>query len=279
MRIKCRQWQMTFTLSGFMVAAAPVLALDAISIDMKKPADSGGFVGLGIGFATDYEGSDDSEALPAIFGRYNWASGRYVALTGTHEAGNAARLKANLISDDMSDFWELGPVLQYRLERDDVDNRRVDDMRDVDAATELGVFVGLKTGPWAASLTYAIDVSDEHDGSVVDLEGSYRMEVNNQFSLIFGASVSSADSDYMDTYFGVNADNVGTSGLPFFEADSDLKDVGFSLTANYDLRNSWGLVGNISYYSLLNDAEDSPLVDDEGDDGQLHAMLAVTYSF
>ena len=242
-------------------------------------AQAGGIIGLGVGFGPDYEGSDDSEASPALFGRYNWASGRYVALTGSHEAGRVGRLKADLISDDMSDFWELGPVLQYRLERDDVDNRRVDDMEDVDAATELGVFVGLKTGPWAASLTYAMDVSDEHDGSVTELEGSYRMSVNDQLSLKFGVSVSAGDSDYMDTYFGVNAKNVGTSGLPFFEADSDLKDVGFSLTANYDLKNNWGVMGNIGYYSMLNDAEDSPLVDDEGDDSQLHALLAVTYSF
>ena len=64
----------------------------------------------------DYEGSDDTEALPYLFGRYQWDSGRYVALGGTHEAGRALRLRANLISDAGSQTWELGPVLQYRME-------------------------------------------------------------------------------------------------------------------------------------------------------------------
>ena len=71
-----------------------------------------------------------------------------MALGGTQEAGKALRLRANLISDEM---WELGPVLQYRMERDDVDDNQVDRMKDIDAATELGAFVGFKSGPWSAS--------------------------------------------------------------------------------------------------------------------------------
>ena len=240
---------------------------------------AGGKIGIGVGMAPDYEGSEDTEGAPSLFGRYQWDSGRYVALGGTREAGRALRLQANLISDAWSPTWELGPVLQYRMERDDVDNNRVDGMKDIDAATELGAFVGFKSGPWAASLTYATDVSDEHDGAVTELAGSYRLAMSDEFALKFGASVSYADSDYMETYFGVNSKNVGTSGFSNYSADSGIKDYGLSVSAEYALNQNWGLQGGVNYYRLMNDAKDSPLVDDVGDRNQLSASLAVTYTF
>ena len=244
-----------------------------------QTALAGGKIGVGVSMSPDYEGSDDTEAGPALFGSYQWDSGRYVALGGTSEAGKALRVKANLLSDAQSQTWELGPVLQYRMERDDVDNSRVDRMKKVDSATELGAFVGFRNGPWAASLTFAADVSDEHEGSVTELAGSYRLPVNDAFSLRFGASVSYADSDYMDAYFGVDSKNVGRSGFSNYSADSGIKDYGLSVSAEYALNQSWGLQGGINYFRLTGDAEDSPLVDDVGDKNQLSASVAVTYTF
>ena len=89
---------------------------------------------------------------------------------------------------------------------DDVDNNRVDLMKKVDSATELGAFVGFRSGPWAASLTYATDVSDERDGAVTELAGPYHLSANDDFSLKCGANVSHADVEYMDTY---PAGNIG----------------------------------------------------------------------
>jgi outer membrane protein len=238
-----------------------------------------GKIGIGVGMAPDYEGSDDTEATPSLFGRYQWDSGRYVALGGTCEAGKALRLRANLLSDAQNSTWEMGPVLQLRMERDDVDNRRVDRMKKIDSATELGAFVGFRSGPWAASLTFAADVSDEHEGSVTEFAGSYHIPVNDELSLKFGASVSYADEDYMDTYFGVNSKNVGNSGFANYNADDGFKDYGLSATARYTLNQNWGLQGGVTYFRLLNDAKDSPLVDGEGDENQLSASVAVTYSF
>jgi outer membrane scaffolding protein for murein synthesis (MipA/OmpV family) len=41
----------------------------------------------------------------------------------------------------------------------------------------------------------------------------------------------------------------------------------------------WGLLGNIGFNRMLNDAEDSPIVDDVGDENSYEMVLAVTYSF
>jgi outer membrane protein len=241
--------------------------------------EAGGFVGLGVGYAPDYEGSEDYEAAPALFGAYNWASGRSIELGGAPGSGSAARLSSNLISESTSSTWRLGPLLQYRMERDDVDNNKVDRMEDIDGTAELGAFVGFKQDRLSAELSFAADVGDEYDGYLVYLKGDYAIPVNDSFKLKLGAHLSYADSNYMDTYFGVSSRDATRSGLSRFNADSGLKDWGLSLTGNYSINKSWGLMGVVAYNRLMNDAEDSPLVNDVGDENQFKGTIAVTYAF
>ena len=80
----------------------------------------------------------------------------------------------------------------------------------------------------------------------------------------------------MGTYFSVNSYNRGTSGFSDYTADSGLKDAGISLLAHYTPWQSWGIMGVLSYKSLLNDAKDSPIVK-VGDDSQVFFGLMATY--
>jgi len=45
------------------------------------------------------------------------------------------------------------------------------------------------------------------------------------------------------------------------------------MTENWDIR------GALAYIALLNDAKDSPLVDDEGESGQFKGSVIVIYKF
>jgi outer membrane protein len=83
----------------------------------------------------------------------------------------------------------------------------------------------------------------------------------------------------MSDYFGVSKQNVGSSGLPLYSAGKGLKDAGVSLIGHYKFTKTWGVIGNVSYTRMLNDAEDSPLVKDVGDKNQYTAVVALTYSF
>jgi len=173
-------------------------------------------------------------------------------------------------------------LVQYRLERDDVDDRQVDNMKKVDAATELGAFMGFKTGRWSGELSFAGDVSDEHDGYLVYLKGGYGIPVNDQFSLDITAHVTYADSNYMETYFDVGNKNRGTSTLPNYSTSDGIKDAGLNLTGFYQFNETWDMVGSAGWTRMLNDAEDSPLVDGNGgvgDENQFSGALAVTYAF
>ena len=256
-------------------AASSVYAYSEIADEVGQKGK--GFIGLGVGTVPDYEGSDTNKGTVAPFGRYNWASGRYITLGGTANAERAARLKLNVLTHDTA--WELGPVLQYRLKRDDVDNNKVDKMKQVDAATDAGAFLGWKADRLSLSTTYVTDVSDEHSGDVWYLNGYYDIPVNEQFRLMLGAHLTWASDDYMETYFGVDGKDSARSGLPKYKASSGFKDTGLSLIGHYKFNQTWGMAGVVNYSRMLNDAEDSPLVNKVGDENQYKAVIAVTYSF
>ena len=58
--------------------------------------------------------------------------------------------------------------------------------------------------------------------------------------------------------------------------------VGLNLTGVYNFNRTWAVAGVVSYTRMLNDAEDSPLVEGNqgvGDKNQPSGVLAVLYSF
>lgn len=211
-------------------------------------------VGLGAGLAPDYEGSEDYEAFPMVFGRYSYGGGSYVMLRGN-------QLKWNFLDDKV----QFGPFIQYRHARDDVDNDQVDRMDDIDAGAEAGFFLTGVFGNWSTTLEFAADVSGEYDGYLVTLGGDYKAYAGEMVAITLGASTTYASDNYMETYFQVDAGNRGTSTLPDYSADDgEFKDVGVHMVADYSINDRWSIVGNINYKLLLGDAEDSPIVEEDG---------------
>jgi outer membrane protein len=104
----------------------------------------------------------------------------------------------------------------------------------------------------------------------------YRWKASEALVVTPNVFLTYADDDYTDTYFGVNAKNEGTSGLDRYKAESGLKDVGTRIVAHYTPWEQWGIMGIVSYSALLEDAKDSPIVD-EGDDTQIFFGLMATY--
>ena len=229
-----------------------------------------GTVGLGLGMAPDYEGSDDNEAVPMFMGNYVYDSGRSISLMGP-------KLKANLLASRKVRF---GPVLNYRAGRSDVDNNKVDDMSNIDAAFEAGLFAAMDIDNFLLNLDVLFDVSDTHEGYTVQASAGYRWKASSTLTITPTVVLTGADGDYMDTYFSVDRKDANRSGLPYYNAgDGDLKDVGINVTAHYTPWEKWGIMGIVSYKKLLNDAKDTPIVDDEGNDKQLTLGVMATYRF
>jgi len=229
-------------------------------------------VGGGVGFAPDYEGSSDYEIVPVPFANVKWSNGMYFSLEGL-------KAKANLLPSSWVPGLTLGPMYNYRAERDNVDNSRVDNMKEVSDANELGAFVGFDYNNWYFSFEALADTGDAYDGWHATLAGGYNWAISNVWSLKVGAFTTYANEDYMETYFGVDGSNVGTSGFSFYDPDSGMKDVGLDLGLGYKITNNWGTQAVGKYTLLIGDADDSSPVVNEGSESQFFGALLVVYSF
>ena len=84
----------------------------------------------------------------------------------------------------------------------------------------------------------------------------------------------------MSTYFGVTSRDSARSGLRKFDADAGLKDVGFDLGIMCRFTKNWGggrLLGG--YKLLLNNADESSPVTNEGSQHQFFGGLLAVYTF
>ena len=259
--MKDRKTRMMLMVSAAVAILMMVLVPTAYAADVS--------LGAGVGVAPDYEGSEDNQAVPLPYVNVVWSNHMSINLLGN-------KAKVNLIP---SPIWRGGVVGEYIAERDDVDNDRVDDLEDVDTSFMLGGFFGFEYANWSASIEAMQDVADGNDGAIVRLNGGYRIPIDQSWRLSLGAFTTWADDDYMEAYFEIDEADSNRSGLSTFSADSGFKDVGLNLAASFKPWEHWGFMGLVSYKRLLDDAEDSPVVDDEGDDNQFSGGILVFYNF
>ena len=242
-----------------------------------RAEDSGwsGHLAAGVAAVPDYEGSGDYQAAPLFAGRVGYDT-YYLELQGPE-------LRANV-----SPFarWEFGPLVGLRGGRDDVENDRVDALREIDDSVEVGGFAQVSayelldpTDELSFALEVRTGVGDDGEGTTVSFGPTYSFFPTDRLRLSFGASATFADGDYADTFFGVDNGDSLRSGLSAFDPDGGLKDVGVSLQASYQMSEHWGVMGFAGYKQLVGDAADSPIVDDEGSAGQAMVGLGVLYRF
>jgi MipA family protein len=122
------------------------------------------------------------------------------------------------------------------------------------------------------------DVANDN-GFLATIRGAYRGRLTESLGGVAFVGSTCADDDYMNSYFSIDAANAAASGLDQFNADEGFKDVSFGGAVNYRFleRSSVAFLG--TYARLLNDAKDSPIVDDVGDANQFFGGALINYQF
>lgn len=228
-------------------------------------------IGAGAGVAPDYEGAEDYQAIPLLMFKAQCDSGRYLEFAGLGLRFNAVPSRS----------YSLGPILRYRMARTDVENRNVDALRDVDAALEGGVFAGISHRSLQFGLQWVHDLTDGHGGHLTTPSVGYRWKLSEALSIVPSVSATYASKQYMQSYFGVDANNRGSNALyPDYRAGSGWKDTSLNVMANYRLNDKWGVTVLASCSRLQGDAKDSPLVSgQEGRAEQFFGGLMLGYTF
>ena len=197
--------------SVFIVLALGLQAQAQQSFIVAVPPDLPNLVSVGLGVAPDYEGSDDLTfgVLPA--GQLTFGN-RSVRLIGT-------TLSGNLVDHE---FLRLGPSLNYRFGRKDVDDEVVKKMTDVDGSVELGAFAGIEllndANPryrFSATVEFLQDVSGGHEGWLTQISARYWRPLSKPLDFGIAVALTFAGEDYMSTFFGVDLrmwENEGKQG-------------------------------------------------------------------
>jgi outer membrane protein len=279
------------TTSALTIGTAMIGALLSSGLALAQPASTGDAVfdpvdtgpgqgmnftlGAGAGVAPDYEGSDEYELVPLWNLR---VANLYHPKTFVQVIG--PRLRSNFLP---SDHWRLGLSGQFIKERDDVENDQVDDLEKVDSSLMLGVvggydFLADPHQDLVLEVEARQDVANDN-GFLATLRGTYGGRLTESWR--FDASVGStwASEDYMSSYFGIDAADAARSGLDQFSADEGFKDVSFGGVLTYQLFERLSVSALANYTRLIEDAEDSPVVDDAGDENQFFAGTLVNYRF
>ena len=277
------------TTPALTTAGATLGALLGSSLALAQPASIGGAtvgdtepgqgisftVGAGAGFAPDYEGSEDYEAVPLWNLR---ATNLYHPETYVQVVG--PRLLSNLLPDD---HWRLGITGQFIKERDDVENNQVDDLKSVDASVMLGLiagydFLATPQNDLVLEVEGRQDVASDN-GFLGTIRGRYGSRLAERWRFDSLLSTTWASEDYMSSYFGIDASDAARSGLDQYNADEGFKDVSVGASLTYRFLENWSATGIGLFTRLIGDAEESPVVDDVGDENQLFAGALVNYRF
>ncbi len=247
-------------------------ALSGLSIENQNRV-----VGIGVGVLPDYEGSDDYTIGMAPFFRYQFqGTQRYLMLRATE-------LQANVLNHP---WLRMGPSINYRFGRSDVEDDKVDKMEDIDGALELGGFIGVefvdKENPrkrFLANLDVLQDVTGNQNGLTATLSARVWYPVVRMVDVTLGAGLCYANSNYMDTFFGVSRHDARRSGLDTYNAGAGIKDFRITPGMVVHLSPHWHIAAGVQYRRLVGDAADSPVVDDRGSADQWFGGIGVAYSW
>lgn len=238
-------------------------------------------MGLGIGQLPDHQGSDDYEVGVAPFGRYYFSGERYINLLGP-------QLSLNILDDEV---WQFGPILLRRFGRGkDVEDSTVSMMRGIDNTVEAGAFVAAsfelnpndKRERIILSADILADTGDAHEGWIGTVGMKYWAPVSRMIVMHVGGGFSYASDDYVNTYYGVNDSDIALfpslSGSAYV-AEGGINDVRATIGAIVHLSPNWHLGLGARYQRLLDDAEDSPVVNERGDSNQWIYGLGLGYAW
>jgi outer membrane scaffolding protein for murein synthesis (MipA/OmpV family) len=264
----------SLTASRFMLAGALLAAVAPASVRAQTPSPlaewqySSGILleqmfeptiptwrvrlGASGSFQPRYDGSDRYHALagPTIDIRYR---DRFFLSTGEG-------IGMNVLTGPN---WRVGLAVGYDLGRRAADDLgHLSGMGNINPAPSLrllGEYVISKSFP----LVLRADVRRNFGGDngwIGDLGAYMPMPGSSQtFAWFAGPTMTIADSRYMNSWFGVNAQQAAQSGYRQYDASAGIRSVGFGVSASLTLKKHWIINADGAFQQLVGAAAHSPI--------------------
>ena len=160
--------------------------------------------------------------------------------------------------------WEglrAGPILSYKLGRDESADDHLKGLGDIDRSVLAGGFISYAKGPFTVNATIRQALSHTENGLTGRLALDYRRPIiAKKLFLVAGPALNFSNGEYARTWFGVTPDQSAASGLPVYTPDGGLRDVGLKASLTYRWTEHILLRSFVDVRELVGDVSDSPVV-------------------
>jgi outer membrane scaffolding protein for murein synthesis (MipA/OmpV family) len=221
-------------------------------------------VGAGADVEPIYEGSKRYSVQPSVVLDVRYKS---IAFLSDGEG-----LGVNLLHGQT---YRAGVAIDYDLGRDHHLQHRLTGLGNVGVAPEGKLFAEYFLLPFV----YRADIRKGfggHNGIIGDLGMYVPLPVGKNAYVFTGPSVTFADSDYMQAYFGITPAQAARSQFHTFTARGGLDRAGWGITALYKHSEHWWVEAEGAWEYMLGDAGRSPIVEDKS---QFAAGVNLLYRF
>ncbi|MEN8131156.1 MAG: MipA/OmpV family protein [Pseudomonadota bacterium] len=164
-------------------------------------------------------------------------------------------LGASLIDTPNFEMGMQGGLRMGRFNRSEEEPSTDDPFAD---GLELGVFTQGRYGEYLVGTRLSKDVASGHEGTVGEFMAGYEKKLSDKLDLSFGLGTTWTDEKYMSSYYGIDASQSTTIGLPNDNARAGFKNASLTVTACYQLSDYWSLGAQVGYMRLLGEVAEDP---------------------
>jgi MipA family protein len=227
-------------------------------------------VGIGGEYKPDFEGANRAMLSP-------------IPIFAIRRAGSSEQFRGPRDSPSIAflDFGDLraGPVAKFEAARKQYNYSELNGLGDVKAAVELGGFVEYYPVDWFRARVELREGVVGHNGTVADFSADFIVPVIQRLTISAGPRFTWESTQATSTYFGIDAVQAMTSGLPLFNAKGGAHSYGAGTQVSYRINPQWEVHSYVEYERLLGDAAASPLVTLRGSPNQTTFGVGFSYSF
>lgn len=240
-------------------------------------ADWSGAVTFVSPYGPEYMGAAKSDfgLRPGFFLRY----GRVSLSSGGGFAARREDTERRGLGIDLTDSDDFNVSLGLRMDsgRDESTSAALAGMGDVKRTLRVRVGATWRFEPqWQLGASWTVDAFNRGGGNVADLRIQNERPLSARISLTSSAVLTLAGPRYMQTWFGVTAQQSAASGYREYDPGLGLRDLSLAFGLKAELGEHWVLVGGPGYSRLLGPAARSPIVQRRSN---WSASLGVGYRF
>ena len=245
------------------VASTTGSRAEVVESALEAPATTArweGALGLIASYRPEYSGSSQrvTKLTPGVFLRY----GRF---TITNASGFVTRNADDVVRGLGVDFVQhdrlrVNLALRFDAGRSESSSANFVGLGNVKPTVRARLNLGWRfDGPWRVGASWSADALGRGGGNFGDVSGGWEHRLSASTVLTAGLALSAAGDRYMQTFYGISAEQAARTAYPVYEAKSGLRDLAATTGFRTNLGDDWILLGGAGATHLLGPAARSPL--------------------